>query len=87
MGKTGTIVSWTIIRVPSTDFTNQAPYPVAIVDLEGGKRITAQIVDLPAGRQAGNEDVKTGQKVITIIRKVFETGDGIIPYGIKVRPI
>jgi len=37
IGKTGKIVSWTVIRVPPADFTDQAPYPVVLVELtEGG---------------------------------------------------
>lgn len=83
VGKTGTILSWTIVRVPPADFTDQAPYPVVLVDLEGGKRVTCQLVDLPAGRQA-----MTGMKVVTIIRRVTHPDpDGVIPYGIKVKPL
>ncbi len=81
VGKTGTIVAFTMVRVPPADFTNQAPYPVAIVKLKDGTHITAQLVDWK------ESDLKTGQPVMTVIRKVFETGDGVIPYGIKVRPL
>lgn len=83
VGKTGTILSWTIIRVPPGEFTDQAPYPVVLVELEGGKRVMCQMVDLPAGRQA-----MTGMKVVTIIRRVTHPdSDGVIPYGIKVKPL
>jgi uncharacterized OB-fold protein len=33
IGKTGIIMSWTLIRVPPADFGYQAPYPVVIVRL------------------------------------------------------
>ncbi|MEK7119865.1 MAG: OB-fold domain-containing protein, partial [Patescibacteria group bacterium] len=45
VGKTGTIISWTMIRVPPAGFSDQAPYPVAVVKLNEGVRITAQLVD------------------------------------------
>ena len=88
LGKTGMIVSWTLIRVPPGDFMDAAPYPVALVELEGGKRIEAQLVDLPAGRQVGQEIDLTGTKVKTVIRCVMHPDpDGVIPYGIKVKPL
>ena len=70
-----------MIRVPPAGFSDQAPYPVAVVQLTGGIRIAAQLVDyLP-------EHVAVGQRVVTIIRRVTQPdADGIIPYGIKVKP-
>lgn len=38
LGKTGTILSWTIIRTPPSRFIDHAPYAVALVDLTGGGR-------------------------------------------------
>lgn len=81
IGKTGTIVTWTIVRVPPADFSNQAPYPVVVVAFAGGKKMTCQLVDWE------EKHLVAGQKVITIVRKVFETGDGVIPYGLKVKPL
>ena len=81
IGQTGTILSWTVVRVPPADFTDQAPYPVVLVELTGGKRITAQLVDFDP------ENLKHGQKVITVIRRVIKpNNEGVIPYGIKVKP-
>ncbi len=93
IGKTGTIVAFTLVRVPPSDFTNQAPYPVVIVDLAGGepfvrqpadqgKRITAQLVDWE------DKHLVVGQPVVTVVRRIMEpTCDGVIYYGIKVKPI
>lgn len=82
VGKTGTILSWTIVRVPPADFTDQAPYPVVLVELEGGKRVMCQFVDYD------EKHLAFGQNVITIIRRVTHPdADGIIPYGIKVKPL
>jgi len=78
LGKTGEILSWTIIRVPPADFVDQAPYPVVLVELENGKRIAAQLVD--------GEDIQVGTKVVTIIRRIMQPGtEGVIPYGIRVK--
>lgn len=82
IGKIGTIVSWTLVRVPPADFMDQAPYPVALVKLERGQMICAQLVDW------GNEDLAIGKKVVTVLRRVTHPDpDGVIPYGIKVKPI
>lgn len=82
IGKSGVLISWTVIRVPPTDFSDQAPYPVAIVELENKKRITAQLVDWTI------DDLKFGRRVMTIVRRVMQpTAEGLIYYGIKVRPI
>lgn len=82
LGKRGVIVSWTIIRVPPEGFHNQAPYPVVVVELEEKRRITAQMVDWEP------EHCRMGQKVHVILRKISEpTEEGVIPYGVKVKPI
>lgn len=82
VGKTGTILAWTIVRVPPGDFTDQAPYPVIVAVLESGKRVTCQLVDYDESHLA------FGQKVITIIRRVTHPDpDGVIPYGIKAKPV
>lgn len=75
-------MSWTLVRVPPAGFSDQAPYPVAVVKLATGIRITAQLVDyLP-------EHVTVGQHVVTVIRRITEPNvEGIIPYGIKVKPL
>ncbi|SRR4030042_5647242 len=82
VGKVGVIVSWNITRVPPADFMHQAPYPVVLVDLEGGGRIVSQLVDWDQSQ------LTIGQRVITVIRKVVEPAtDDVISYGIKVKPI
>lgn len=82
LGNTGKIVSWTIVRVPPAGFSDQAPYPVVIVKLDNSSTITAQLVDY------SEKHLVFGQKVVTIIRRVIQPNtEGIIPYGIKVKPI
>jgi len=82
LGRTGRIVSWTIIRVPPGDFSYQAPYPVAIVKLAGGRKIIAQVVDCET------EEIRFGLKVVTVVRRTSRPEvSEVIPYGIKVKPI
>lgn len=91
VGKTGRIISWTIVRVPPNGFADQAPYPVVLVELDSGGRIMAQMVDSSTSSgQVGSVDygLKVGQKVITVIRRVTQPSlEGVIPYGIKVKPM
>jgi len=39
----GRIVTYTAIRYPPRGFENQAPYVVAIIDIEGGPRVIGRI--------------------------------------------
>ncbi len=82
IGFIGKIISWSFIRVPPEGFSDQAPYPIAVVELEEGNKICSQIVDWQEG------SLTVGQKVKTVVRRTIETTqDGVIPYGIKVKPI
>jgi uncharacterized OB-fold protein len=82
LGREGVIVSWTVIRVPPGGFSSFAPYPVVVVDLAGDGRITAQLVDWM------ESDLAVGRRVRVVVRRISEpTTEGIIPYGIKVKPV
>lgn len=82
LGRQGVIVSWTIVRVPPGGFSSLAPYPVVIADLSGGGRISAQLVDWR------DEDLFAGRRVQVVVRRVSDPStEGIIPYGIKVKPM
>lgn len=81
LGKEGRVVSCTYIRVPPLGFEAQAPYPVVIVDL-GGKRTIGQLVDF------SSTQLVTGQKVRAVLRRVYNPDpEGVIPYGMKFKPI
>ncbi len=41
---TGRLVSWTTIRRAPTAFREQAPYHVAVVDLDAGARVTGRLL-------------------------------------------
>ncbi len=78
MSDTGTILSYTTIRVAPANFSRQVPYSIAIVESDNGIRVTTQVVDCRP------EDLKIGKKVKFVFRKMYEEGHtGIICYGYK----
>ena len=82
IGKRGEIISWTVIRVPPGNFSSFAPYPVVLLEIDKSKYFTCQLVDWE------NKHLVFGQKVELVLRKITEpSGDGVIPYGIKAKPI
>lgn len=79
---TGKVVTYTIIYTAPEHFEGQAPYPVAIIELDEGPKVTAQIVDCEIDK------VKIGMKVKSTFRKIQEDGYiGAIHYGYKFKPI
>ena len=78
----GEILSYTIIHVGPDDFEEQVPYPVAIIQLDEGPKLTAQIVDYNI------DDLHIGMKVESVFRKIQEDGStGSIYYGYKFKPV
>ena len=55
-------------------------YPVAVVELDEGPRIVAQMTD------CGAEDLKIGLEVESTFRRIYDD-DGMIRYGVKFRPV
>ncbi len=79
--ETGKVMTYTIIHVPPSQFKDQAPYAVGIVELDDGVKLTGQIVDCPF------EEIKVGQRVKLEFRKMFSVGhSGILCYGYKFVP-
>jgi uncharacterized OB-fold protein len=82
MERTGKILSHTIIRVPPAPFKDQAPYAMAIVEMDDGPRITTQVVDWK------EEQLKIGQRVKLEFRRISCDGEaGPILYGYKAVPL
>jgi len=74
----GTILSFTVIRVPPSEFSDQAPYAVAIVELDDGPAITTQMADCDFDK------LEIGKRVRIEFRKICEEGHaGVICYGYK----
>lgn len=79
---TGTVLTYSIIHTAPEHFEGQTPYPIAIIKLDEGPKITAQIVDCEL------DDVKIGMRVQSTFRKIQEDGYmGAIHYGYKFKPI
>ena len=63
------------------DFQSQGPYTIALVKLEDGPIVTAQLTDV------GPDEVHIGMPVEMVTRKLREEGpEGQIIYGYKFRP-
>ncbi|MGD8393980.1 MAG: Zn-ribbon domain-containing OB-fold protein [Candidatus Eiseniibacteriota bacterium] len=82
MQRTGKILTHTIIRVPPAPFKDQAPYAVAVVEMDDGPRITMQVVDWQEGQ------LEVGQRVKLEFRRIYDDGAaGAIQYGYKAVPV
>ena len=82
MPQEGKIVSYSRIHAAPAGFEVEAPYFVAIVELDNHARFLSQIVDSP------NEKVKDGARVKFVFRKICEDGDeGAIAYGFKFKVV
>jgi len=77
----GEVYSHTTVHNPPEGYEESAPYTVALVKLNEGPLITAQLTDV------NNEDVKIGMPVEMTTRKIRTQGEeGLIIYGYKFRP-
>lgn len=78
----GTVFSFTTIYQTIERYQDQVPYLVALIDLQEGVRITAQLTDVDL------DEVKIGMLVEMVVRKFYADGDnGPIFYGYKFRPL
>jgi uncharacterized OB-fold protein len=77
----GEIYSYTVVLDPPEGFEDQKPYVVALVRLDEGPMVTAQITDLDG-------DPAIGMRVEMVTRRLRTDGEeGIIVYGYKFRPL
>ena len=79
----GEVYSFTTMQDAPTGFEDQAPYTVALVKLDEGPMVTAQLTDL------GEADkVEIGMPVEMVTRRVRQDGDerSMLVYGYKFRP-
>ena len=78
---TGEIYSFTRVLETPDSFSAQAPYYLALVKLDEGPIVTAQLTDLDGEPQIGD-------RVEMVTRKLMTEGDrGIIVYGYKFRKV
>jgi scaffold protein (connect acetoacetyl-CoA thiolase and HMG-CoA synthase) len=79
----GEVYSFTTIYEAPTGFDETAPYTVALVRLEEGPLVTAQLTDLGDGKP------EIGMPVEMVTRRLRSDGDerGMLVYGYKFRPV
>jgi hypothetical protein len=75
----GTVYSYTVVLDAPAGFEDQRPYVVALVKLDEGPMVTAQLTDLEG-------EPEIGMPVEMVTRKLRTDGDaGVIVYGYKFR--
>lgn len=78
---TGTVYSYTSVLDAPAGFEEQAPYTIALIKLDEGPMLTAQLTDL-------DSEPQIGMRVEMVTRKLRTDGEsGIIVYGYKFREI
>ncbi len=77
----GTLYSYTTVQEPPVGFVGQAPYQLALVGLDDGRLVTAQLTDVDG-------EIAMGERVEMVTRKLTTDGErGMIVYGYKFRPL
>ena len=81
-GGTGEVHSYSRVYNPPQGFQASAPYYVALVKLDEGPLVAAQLTDVDP------DEVRIGMPVEMVTRKIREEGsDGLILYNYKFRPL
>jgi uncharacterized OB-fold protein len=77
----GKLLTYSVIRVAPSQFTDQAPYAIGIAELDNGVRLLAQITDCDV------EKIKVGMPLRIEFRRIQTDGHaGVISYGYKFVP-
>lgn len=78
---TGEVYSFTTVQDVPESFQSQSPYVLALVKLDEGPVVTAQLTDIDG-------EIAIGDRVEMVTRKLVTEGkQGMIVYGYKFRPI
>lgn len=78
----GVIYSYATVYEAPAGFQEYVPYTVALIQLDEGPLLSAQLTDVDP------EDVAIGMRVEMVTRKLRERGKaGLIIYGYKFRPL
>ena len=81
LDREGKLLTYTIIHVAPSVFTDQVPYAIGIVELNQGVRLLCQITD------CSPDEIKSGMPVLIEFRRITEDGEaGVIYYGYKAIP-
>ncbi len=77
----GVVYSYTTQQSPPEGYEDQAPFVLALIKLDEGPLVTAQLTDLDG-------DVSIGDQVEMVTRKLTTDGPkGMIVYGYKFRKL
>jgi hypothetical protein len=77
----GKVYSFTTVFDAPEGYQENAPYTVALVQLDEGPMVSAQLTDL------GEEPIEIGMPVEMVTRKLRSDGErGMLVYGYKFRP-
>jgi len=77
----GELLTYTVIHVGPSAFSDQTPYALGIIKLDDGVNITAQLADVDINQ------IKTGARYRIEFRKLISAGhSGIHAYGYKCVP-
>lgn len=75
----GEVYSFTVVQEAPSGYEEQAPYTLALVRLDEGNLVTAQLTDIDG-------DIRIGDRVEMVTRKLTTDGPrGMIVYGYKFR--
>lgn len=78
----GEVYSFSTMYNAPRGYEEQRPYTIALIKLDDGPMVTAQLTDV------SHDDVKIGLRVEMVTRKLREDGEeGQIIYGFKFRPV
>jgi len=79
----GEVYSHTTVFDAPAGYEDQTPYTVAMIKLEEGPLVTAQLTDL------GDQPAEIGMPVEMVTRRLRSDGDerGMLVYGYKFRPV
>lgn len=79
---TGTVFSYSTVYEVPAGFEQQAPYTIALIKLDEGPLVTAQLTDFD------KNEMQIGLPVEVVTRKLGTDGEeGMIIYGYKFRPV
>ncbi|MCL4862685.1 MAG: Zn-ribbon domain-containing OB-fold protein [Caldilineaceae bacterium] len=78
----GEVYSFSAMYNAPHGFDDQKPYTIALIKLDDGPMVTAQLTDV------SGDEVTIGMRVEMVTRKLREDGpEGQIIYGYKFRPL
>jgi uncharacterized OB-fold protein len=81
LAEAGSLLTYTVIRVPPATFEDQSPYVLGIAELDDGVRLTAQVVDCDP------DALSVGKRVRLEFRRISQESEaGVIYYGYKFVP-